>query len=83
MNADDGLSRLLVFIGILIPFLMSASCVFSVVYLFPQLAVVFHVGVDALSIMVTLSFIGGAVGGVSSAWLPMPMVDALGCCSQH
>jgi len=64
MNADDGLSRLLVFIGILIPFLMSASCVFSVVYLFPQLAVVFHVGVDALSIMVTLSFIGGAVGGV-------------------
>ncbi|MFP3315355.1 MAG: MFS transporter [Caldivirga sp.] len=64
MNADDGLSRLLVFIGILIPFLMSASCVFSVVYLFPQLAVVFHVGVDALSIMVTLSFIGGAVEGV-------------------
>lgn len=56
--------RPLVFIGVLIPFLMSAFCVFSIVYLFPELSLAFHVGVDVLSFLVTLSFIGGAVGGV-------------------
>ncbi len=57
-------SSLIIFMGILIPFLMSASCVFSIVYLFPDLAVAFHVSVSSLSLLVTLSFIGGAIGGV-------------------
>jgi MFS family permease len=52
------------FVSVLVPFLMSAFCVFSIVYLFPELSTAFHVGVAALSLLVTLSFIGGAVGGV-------------------
>jgi len=55
---------LIIFMGILIPFLMSASCVFSIVYLFPDLAIAFHVSVSSISLLVTLSFIGGAIGGV-------------------
>jgi len=57
-------SLFLIFIGVLIPFLMSAFCVFSIVYLFPKLVIAFHTSVGSLSLLVTLSFIGGAVGGV-------------------
>ncbi len=57
-------SRVLVILGVLIPFLMSAYCVFSITYLFPEIARVMHVSISALSFTVTLSFIGGAVGGV-------------------
>ncbi|MGC8607093.1 MAG: MFS transporter [Vulcanisaeta sp.] len=57
-------NRFLVFVGVLVPFLMSAFCVFSVVYLFPGIAAEFHVSIKYLSFLVMLSFIGGALGGV-------------------
>lgn len=55
---------MLIFIGVLVPFLMSSFSVFSIVYLFHDLASAFHVSIASLSVLVTLSFIGGAVGGV-------------------
>lgn len=57
-------SRPLIILGVLIPFLMSAYCVFSITYLFPEIASTMHVSITALSLAVTLSFIGGALGGV-------------------
>ncbi|GAB6944410.1 MFS transporter [Vulcanisaeta sp. JCM 14467] len=51
-------------VGVLIPFLMSAYCVFSITYLFPEIANAMHVSISELSFAVTLSFIGGAIGGV-------------------
>ena len=48
-------------VGVLIPFLMSSYCVFSVTYLFPEIATAMHVSILALSFTVTLSFIGGVV----------------------
>ncbi len=51
-------------LGVFIPFLMSAYCVFSIVYLFPEMAQAMHVSIGILTFAVTLSFIGGAIGGV-------------------
>ena len=57
-------SRSLIIVGILIPFLMSAYCAFSITYLFPEITATIHVSISALSLAVTLSFIGGAIGSI-------------------
>ncbi|ABW02191.1 MFS transporter [Caldivirga maquilingensis] len=59
-----GIRSILLVLSVLVPFLMSAFCIFSVVYLFPEISLSIHVTVTALTLMVTLSFIGGAIGGV-------------------
>ena len=48
----------------MIPFLLSAYSVFSIIYVIPQLSSALGVSVSLISLAVTLSFIGGALGGV-------------------
>jgi len=51
-------------LGVMIPFLLSAYSVFSIIYVIPQLSSALGVSVSLISLAVTLSFIGGALGGV-------------------
>ncbi len=51
-------------LGVMVPFLLSAYSVFSIIYIIPQLSSVLGVGVSLISLAVTLSFIGGALGGI-------------------
>ncbi|MGC9180319.1 MAG: hypothetical protein ACP5GZ_08985 [Vulcanisaeta sp.] len=76
-------NRFLVFVGVLVPFLMSAFCVFSVVYLFPGIAAEFHVSIKYLSFLVMLSFIGGALVVLFWVCLLMRMVGVLACWCQY
>lgn len=48
----------------MVPFLLSAYSVFSLIYVIPQVAQSLGVGVGPVSLAISLSFVGGAVGGV-------------------
>jgi MFS family permease len=51
-------------LGVVVAFLMSAYSVFSLVYIMQTLSVRFQVTLGLISVAVTLSFFGGALGGV-------------------
>jgi len=50
-------------LGVVVAFLMSAYSVFSLVYIMQTLSAKFQVTLGLISVAVTLSFFGGAVGG--------------------
>jgi len=63
-NAGIRLRILAAVIGVTLAFLMSAYSVFSLVYVMEYLSTVLKVKLGMISVAVTLSFLGGAVGGV-------------------
>lgn len=66
-NAQDGsnVKRGAAIFGVTVAFLMSAYSVFSLVYVMQVLSASFHVTLGVVSVAVTLSFFGGALGGAA------------------
>ncbi|MEM0146456.1 MAG: MFS transporter [Conexivisphaerales archaeon] len=52
-------------VGVTIAFLMSAYSVFSLVYVMQSISIGFHVTLGIVSVAITLSFLGGALGGAA------------------